>query len=134
MSPRRGRLTGFLALALGALFVFITAVPAWAQQGIGTVRGTVTDEVTGRPIASAQVFVQGLEALGSLSDAQGQFEINIPQGTHRITVRRVGYGTRSLTVTVTAGQTTDQNFALTQVVILLDEVVVTGAGWPTSPS
>ncbi len=131
MSPRRGRLTGFLALALGALFVFITAVPAWAQQGIGTVRGTVTDEVTGRPIASAQVFVQGLEALGSLSDAQGQFEINIPQGTHRITVRRVGYGTRSLTVSVTAGQTTDQSFTLTQVVILLDEVVVTGAGAAT---
>ncbi len=128
MSPARSWLARFLTAGLVAVFCTATAA---AQQGIGTVRGVVTDDVSRRPISAAQVYVPGLEALGTITDSEGQFELNLPQGAHRLTVRRVGYATSGLNITVTAGQVTETNFQLKQVVILLDEVVVTGAGAAT---
>src|SRR5713226_1497787 len=116
----------FMSVAL-VLFAGVTAV---AAQGTGTIRGTVTDAVTRRPVDGVQVFVVGTD-LGTLSNAAGQFQFNVAAGQVTLRTRRVGFGSSSKTVTVTAGEVTVVDYALSQAAISLDALVVTGAGAET---
>lgn len=128
MSPH-GWFRGALVAVVGVLLSVAMASTA-AAQGIGTVRGRVTDEVSGRPINAVQVFVPGTD-LGTFTDENGDFELNLAAGSYTIRVRRVGYSTTSQPTSLAAGQVVELNFQLTQNVIVLDEVVVTGAGAAT---
>ncbi len=91
-----------------------------------TITGVVRDQATGQPLGSAQVYIAGLE-LGSLTQANGSYILlNVPAGTHTVSVQQLGYATQSIDVTVTAGQTVQQDFALTREALQLNEIVVTG--------
>ncbi|HAT37371.1 MAG TPA: hypothetical protein DCS75_02680 [Gemmatimonadetes bacterium] len=104
--------------------VLVAAAPSIAEGQ--TVTGSVRDQATGNPIAAAQVFLEDL-SLGGLTQANGQYLLlNVPVGTHTLTVQSLGYRTESYEVSVGAGQTVTQNFFLTQQALQLDEVVVTG--------
>ncbi len=118
------------ALLAGAALAVCGSVSTAAAQGTGTVRGTVTDAVTKRPVDGAQIYVVGTE-LGTLSNATGQFQFNVAAGQVTLRTRRVGFGSASKTVTVTAGEVTVVDFALSQAAISLDALVVTGAGAET---
>lgn len=113
-------------LFLAAAALGLTAVRPLAAQETGSIRGKVTDAVTARPISGAQVFIVGTER-GGLTNAQGDFFLlNVPAGEHTLRVEIIGYGPRQQVVTVTAGSAAQVDIALSQVVIALDEVVVTG--------
>ena len=78
-----------------------------ALQPKGTIAGTVTDALTGLPLAG--VNVDGRATTG----ADGSYVFKIDAGTHTITFSKSGYTTRSETgVLVTAGQTTTLDVAL----------------------
>src|SRR3989304_10502611 len=64
----------------GALALWITnAAPATAQQR-GTVRGTVREASSQRPVPGVQVFVPGTQ-MSTVTNAQGQFELTgVPAG------------------------------------------------------
>ncbi len=109
------------------LFVLIAlamAPPSLAQAQ--TITGTVRNQATGDPINAAQVSIEGLD-VGSLSQSNGQYLIvNVPTGTHTLTVQSIGYRSESVEVTVAADAATVQNFFLSSQALQLDEVVVTG--------
>ncbi len=109
------------------LFVLATAFAlAPAATAAQSVTGIVRDQATGGPVASAQVFLEGLE-LGALTQTNGQFLLlNVPSGSHTLVVQSLGYRTESVTITVGSGATVVQNFFLSQQALQLDEVVVTG--------
>ena len=72
-----------------------------------------------------------IEALtqGAATDVDGSYTIeDVPEGTHEVSARFVGYGDDQATVDVQAGETTTQNFALGEDLLMLDELVVTGTG------
>jgi TonB-linked SusC/RagA family outer membrane protein len=101
------------------------AATAGAQQ-TGSVQGMVVDVTTARPLAGAQVSIQGTQ-VGTISNAQGRYlVVNVPAGTHTLRVALVGYGTISRQITVVAGQSTTANIEMEQTAIALQEVVVTG--------
>ncbi len=111
--------------ALSALLV----AGLWASPGLAeaqTITGVVRDQATGNPVEAAQVFLEGL-SIGGLTQANGQYLLlNVPAGTHTLTVQSLGYRTESVQVTVAAGQTVTQNFFVSSQALQLDEVVVTG--------
>ena len=110
--------------ALLAFVVLALASPSLLEAQ--SVTGVVRDQATGTPVEAAQVFLEGLN-LGGLTQASGQFLIlNVPVGTHTLTVQSLGYRAESVTVTVAAGQTVVRNIFLDQQALQLDEVVVTG--------
>lgn len=77
----------------------------------GTVSGTVTD-ADGNAIEGAAVNVQGAD-LSATTDANGEYTIaDAPEGTHTLEVSADGYVTETADVSVTAGETTTQNFDL----------------------
>jgi hypothetical protein len=79
----------------------------------GSVAGIVTDASTEDPIVGANVTVNGSS---DITDAVGHYNItDLPVGTYTVTVSAEGYESSSDTITVTAGETTSFNVALTPV-------------------
>ena len=114
---------GPVALLLALALVF-TALPRTLDAQ--SITGTVRDQGTGDPVASAQVFLEGLN-LGALTQANGSYTIgDVPAGSHTLTVQFLGYRSESVVVTIVAGQSVVQNFFLSQQALQLDELVVTG--------
>ncbi len=116
---------------LGACVALTCAcVPFVAAQTTGTVKGTVLDAATQRPLDGAQISVVGTD-LGTLTNAAGQYQFNVPLGQVILRIRRVGYGSSNKSVTVTPDAPVTADFAMPQVAIGLDAVVVTGTGVAT---
>ena len=91
-----------------------------------TITGSVRDQATGNPLEGAQIALEGL-GLGALTESNGRYLIlNVPAGTHTVTVQSLGYRTVSVSVTVGEGASVVQDFVLSQQALQLDEVVVTG--------
>jgi len=117
------RCSGLLLLALGA---FGWWAPDASAQDTGRIVGQVVAEATARPLAGAQVFVEGLR-LGALANDDGRYLIlNVPAGTHTVTVEMLGYAESSQQVTVPAGGSVTVDFALTETAVALEAIVVTG--------
>ena len=114
-------------LSTVAALSFMLGVPATAQQqATGTIRGTVTDAVTMRPLSGVQVSVPGT-GRGALANAAGQcLVLNVPTGTVTVRAEIIGYGTQEQQVTVAAGQVAQVEFRLSQSALELDAIVVTG--------
>ena len=75
--------------ALGMLVVaLVVGAPSLVAQN-GTITGRVIDTGSGLPVASAQVFIAGLD-LGVLTQANGGFSLaDVLAGTHTVTVQRL---------------------------------------------
>jgi outer membrane receptor protein involved in Fe transport len=125
---RRGRFcgNGWRGGMAGAVFAWaLWAGPASAQQ-TATITGQVTDAASGAGISAVQVYLAGT-GTGTLTNSTGRYLLlNVPVGSYTIQVERIGYRTTTQEVTVSAGQTLNQDFALSEEALGLDEIVVTG--------
>ena len=94
------------------------------------VAGHVTDG-TGSPLQAVQVFVEGT-AIGTLTDAQGAFRLELPRGARAddpppiLVAQRIGYDGASREVIAGPGGTAVLDFSLSEQALSLDEIVVTG--------
>ncbi|HEX6629497.1 MAG TPA: SusC/RagA family TonB-linked outer membrane protein [Gemmatimonadaceae bacterium] len=103
-------------------------MPLRAQGTQGVVAGTVVAAGTMRPLANAQIAVEGTQ-LGTTSDAQGRFRLSGVSGTTaRLTVRLIGYRPADQEVQVGS---TDLRIVMSERAIELNEVVVTGTAGAT---
>ncbi|HEY0529837.1 MAG TPA: TonB-dependent receptor plug domain-containing protein, partial [Gemmatimonadaceae bacterium] len=118
---KRIRFSVFSLLALALL-----STSAFAQTR--RVSGRVTAEGSGEPIAAATINVVGT-ALGTYTDDQGRFSVNVPEGPATLRVRRIGYGQK--TIAVAAGAT-DAEVSLARDVLQLETQVVTGTATTVS--
>ena len=85
--------------------------PEPAEVGTGTISGKVTDVNTGRKIAG--VLFQTDTGQSAKSKNGGTYTIKaVPEGVREVTASKDGYTIKTLTVTVTAGETASLNFAL----------------------
>jgi hypothetical protein len=102
--PRRTSWTPVLRGLFG-LLVGITPIHAQTLP-TGTITGRITDERSGTPLPGAQLFTDANRDRVARSDANGRFRLgDVPAGSRTLTVRMIGYATRSATVSLTAGQT-----------------------------
>ena len=112
----------FLALLpFWMAFLFLMSFsPVSAQKAV---KGTVTDAADGSTIPGVNVIVKGT-TIGTLTDIDGNFTLNLPVGKEEITFSMVGYATVNMLV----GNQSVINIALKTSVQALDEVVVVGYG------
>jgi TonB-dependent starch-binding outer membrane protein SusC len=95
-------------------------------QDAGTITGRVVNEATKAPVNSAYVQLVGTR-IGTLTNAEGRFQlVNVPEGEYQVRVELVGMRSVSQRITVRAGTAVQLEFALRQVALPLDEIVVTG--------
>lgn len=109
-------------------------VRAFAGGPEGQITGEVTDTATGKPIAGASVTANPGNYVTHTNDS-GEYNLTLAAGTsYDLTTAEYGFQTGSQSgVTVTAGQATTENFALTPAPSGTLSGVVTdgsGHGWP----
>ena len=123
-SPGGGqRLPRFAAIGL-ILAALLGAAPTASQAQQGTVSGTILTEGAQRPLAGAQVTVEGQAGKEVASDASGRFRITGLTGTSvTLNVRALGF--RPVNQAVTVG-TSNVRIVLSERAIELNQVVVTG--------
>jgi len=108
------------------LLLFMGWGTAMAQTG--TVAGTVTDVQTGETLPGAAVQLSEIDR-GTATNVDGEYVLeDIDPGDYTLTVSFVGFRSSTTTVTVTAGETTNQDIALRPDELGLEELVVTGQG------
>ena len=109
-------------VAVAAALLLVSPGVARAQNT--AVAGTVVAEGTQRPLAGAQVAVDGMAGKGAVTDASGRFNITGLTGARVIlNVRLIGY--RPVTDTVNVGAS-DLRFSLSERALELNQMVVTG--------
>ena len=114
------------AALLAGANVLGAALGAQQTGGNGTVTGRVTDAQSGSPIAAVTIAVQGTQ-LGAITASDGTYRITrMPNGSHTLVARRIGYAAGTQTVTTTDGQTVTADFTLQTSAVNLQQVVVTG--------
>ncbi|MGH7649388.1 MAG: TonB-dependent receptor plug domain-containing protein, partial [Gemmatimonadaceae bacterium] len=122
---RRFSFTRAAFLLLGLTLLGASPAVARAQQ-TATVRGTVTDSVSGQPVTGAQIAVAGQPR--ATTNDRGAYTANVAPGTVTVRVQRIGFSPSERQVTLAAGDTTTVNFALHGVAVTLAQVMVVGYG------
>lgn len=105
---------------LSLLSVLCILVPVVHAQIV--VQGTVTDAVTGQAMPAASLQVEGTYR-GTITNAEGAYEIRLDSLPATLLVRFIGYQTARRNIVV--GTSTRQDIALQPVTYELDELVVT---------
>src|SRR5262245_4192032 len=122
MVQLRQRLGARCALAL----IVVSGAPIWLTAQDTTQRDTTTATLAGRvfidstrqPIIAAEMALLDV-GKGVLTDERGAFRITgIPAGTHRLIVRRIGYGALETNLAFAEGETIDRNIFLARAVRL----------------
>ncbi|MBE7176848.1 MAG: TonB-dependent receptor [Mucilaginibacter polytrichastri] len=107
-------------LLFGVLWCMLCTV-ALAQNK--TITGKITDKADGSPLVGVSVTVKG-SSTGTVTDAEGQFKIGVPENATALVVTYVGY-TRT---EVQINGRSSINVQLTGEATSLNEVVVVGYG------
>ncbi len=103
---------GLVAIAI----CFIHSI-SFSQQ---TINGTIVDSAN-EAIIGASVIIVGTTN-GTVTDIDGSYTLNIPEGATQITISYIGYATQTLNIV----DGTYSNIVMTDDFNQLDEVVVTG--------
>jgi len=123
-SPAIGRWPGRTALA-GAL-LFGSVSPALTQ----TIRGTVLEELSGRPVIGGLVQLLASARVGAsvVTDEHGRFLLpDVSSGSYRIRVLRIGFRPWSSdSLLLVAGETRTLTLVVPAVPVVLDDITVEG--------
>ena len=110
----------FQKVAAIAMVLATLSLGAFAQNR--SIHGTVVDGA-GVPVIGATVMVVGNSNIGTVTDVDGAFTLNVPANA-TIAVSCIGYSTQTAAV----GQQSEFNFILTEDTEFLEETVVIGYG------
>ena len=118
-----------LRRVVSILALLCVATPALAgAQETGSIRGHARDAETGAPIAAVQISVEGT-SLGAQTGDDGAYLIRgVSPGAHVLLTRRVGYRPARDSIAVEAARTVSHDFALHNIAVSLNAVVVTALG------
>lgn len=94
-------------LFLGAMTVAAFASSAWAQNP-EICRGTVVDK-DGKPLPGASISYDGLPAMATASDIDGNFSLEVPEGVKKIKISYLGLSTKEVNVAPDMGKITMRN-------------------------
>lgn len=98
-------------------FLLLSCFNSIAQNS--TLDGTVLDAITKEPLIGATVTVNDI---GAVTDFDGRYEIELPNGNHTIAVSYVGYGSKEVPVELSGNQRLDIEL---EGDAILNEVVIT---------
>lgn len=105
---------------------FLAMASAHAQRTDANIFGDVKSANNNEHIPFASIYLEGT-SIGTTTDETGHYMlIDLPEGTHVVVAKSLGYGTQKDTVTITRGKTLEVNFTLPEETMALNEVVVTG--------
>ncbi|MBN8823664.1 MULTISPECIES: TonB-dependent receptor [unclassified Spirosoma] len=103
------------------LFSWLLCISVYAQDR--KITGRITDGNDNSAVPGANVVVKGTQT-GVVTDANGQFSLNVASGRNVLTVSAIGYVSQDVTI----GSRSSVDITLAPDIKTLSEVVVTGYG------
>lgn len=95
-----------------------------AQELNNSIKGKVTDEVTGEPIFNANIYLSGTE-WGTTSNQEGEYSIkNIIPSDYQIVFSVIGFDSKSKIITIKNNRTLELNIELNPKSYELENVLV----------
>jgi outer membrane receptor protein involved in Fe transport len=124
LNTRLHRVLPLLLLAAAA------TTPAGGST-VGKISGTVTDNMTGKPLVGASVVILGTTT-GAAADPEGRFAIlNVPAGTYQVQASVIGYKPLTIdNIQVAPDFTTEVGFSLEQTVLGIIQAIEVTAEKP----
>ncbi|MEL6834480.1 MAG: TonB-dependent receptor [Bacteroidota bacterium] len=104
------------------LFCLLLSTSAFAQ--LGTIKGTVLDTNSGEALIAATLQTG---EYGTVTDYEGNFELELPAGTYEIVVSYLGYNSLTTEATVAAGSEQTLNLNLSEEATLLQTATVSSS-------
>jgi Fe(3+) dicitrate transport protein len=121
----------FLPIWIIFLLCFFQLPTAAFSQSV-SIRGQVSTAAKGKPVAGAEVFIQGT-AISASTNAQGWYELSgLPAGKYTLAVFSLGLKSQLKEVEAAAGQRLEVHFSLEELETLLNELTVTDLKQQTS--
>ncbi len=106
------------------LSIFLVCFSMGLSFSQGTISGVITDD-EGAPLIGVTVTVKN-ETLGTVSDIDGRYSLQLPAGNQKVLYSYIGYRTYELSIDVANGTNYTQDISLSSDKLALDEIVVTG--------
>lgn len=115
-----------LIILILSIFVLYN-MSAQQQQIVQTIRGVVTDRISGETLPFVSIGLSDLPSIGITTDDNGQFSLkNVPLGRHNIQASFVGYETTIVKeVMLTSAKEVFIEIAMNPTALELNEIVVT---------
>ena len=95
----------------------------FAEAQNGEIYGVIIEKSTGEPLPGANIAIESL-ILGTISDFDGNYNLKIPTGKHKVKFSFVSFITIETEVVIENGKKFELNVALSESTTGLDEVVV----------
>jgi iron complex outermembrane receptor protein len=115
-----------MAIVSSLAVIGLFAVQTAAHAQTGTLAGRVTDAAGGRPLGGVQIRLVGT-VQGAITRDDGTYRVQVAPGSYTLRAMRIGYATATDSVVIDAGQTVTRDFVLAEMLLNLDQVVVTGS-------
>ncbi len=93
---RKGRIRNLSKFLMMFFALVFTVLQISAQDRIIT--GKITDQKVGSPIGGVSVTAKGTN-IGTQSDGNGNFSLNVPSGTASIIISYVNYASQEISIT-----------------------------------
>lgn len=106
------------------IVLLLLTVPLLLAQRMFTVHGTVSDSLSGKPLARVSIAAQGsgVQGVATVTNDQGQFLLKVPGGQlQSLTVSMLGYKSRRIRLGSDAGHL---KIVLQPSSVTLDEIIV----------
>lgn len=110
-----------------------TAGSLYAQNASYVIRGVVTDGRTNQPIPGVTIKISN-KVIETSSNTNGNFEIkaNLPAGKYDLTFNYLGYTQKTTSIALGNQSSVTLNVSLTEDLVRLNEIIVTGTSVATS--
>ena len=105
------------------LLFLILAISGFAQQKF-TISGYIKNANTGENLIGATITIKELPGKGAGTNAYGFYSLTLPAGRYQVTAQFIGYASK--TEEINLNQSIRKNFALTEQVSTLGEIVISG--------
>ncbi|NOT92557.1 carboxypeptidase-like regulatory domain-containing protein [Ferruginibacter sp.] len=109
------------------LIMATVAVTAFSQTGYYYISGKVVDATTKLPMQAASVFAQNT-TMGTVTDAEGNFKMALPNGGYDLVITYTGYQTTSKRITSTDADDKNIIIELKQKEKAMEDVVIRSTG------
>ena len=86
-------------------------------------KGQIIDE-NNEPLIGVSVIIKGASTIGTITDFDGNYALEVPAGKNVLEISYIGYKTQEITI----GKNTQLNIKMQPDTQTLDEVVVIGYG------
>lgn len=124
---KKGFVSRGVKAAVTVLLIATLSAPAFSQTTTQTVRGSVYDNTTKKPLPFSTIVVLNTDPMiGTIADIEGNFSLeNIPVGRRNFQVSMVGYEKYQINeLMVTTGKEIVLNIGMEEKATELEEVVI----------